>query len=445
MSDFKNYFQEGIKSSRFHKIGLELELFLFHRASFQRVTYDEYQGLAHVLNRFLPLGWEGVYEKGLLLGAKKEGSTLTLEPGGQLEFSGAPHTCLHKVFNDLTRYLSELNSITNELDICPIALGYDPVSDHVPFIPKPRYTHMASYWRKHNPISLEMMLKTASIQVSLDYSSEEDMALKVSTVATLQPLVAALFQNSPIRKRRPSGFLGYRNHIWTQMESVRTGTPRFMRNPRFTFQDYVDYLLDAPMFFISQGDTFLDAHGKSFRSHYLADNKPSEFLHEAWVYHTSTIFPDVRVKQFIEIRGTDALPYDEIMAPAAFWTGILYEHSVLNKAAQIADSLSPNDWEHLQTVTPQSGMETLLKGKPIIGMIKDLLALSEEGLDLRHKANPTWDNESLFLKPTKRRLEQTDPVKRSLAQQLLSQWSELSQNKDQDLFLDGSRSVSPFS
>jgi len=342
------YLEAGNKPMADWRIGTEHEKFGFYRQGHAPVPYDGERGIRALLegmkHRFC---WDGVMERGNIIALQRpecpKGGVVSLEPGGQLELSGAPLANLHETDEELRHHLSEVTEIGGELGIGFLGIGFSPkwTLAETPVMPKARYGIMQRYMPKKGRLGLDMMFRTATVQVNLDFADEADMVAKMRVGLALQPIATALFANSPFTDGRPNGFQSYRAEVWRDTDPDRTGNLPFAFEPGMGFERYVDYALDVPMYFVYRRERYIDTAGASFRDFLagrLGELRGERPTFDDWADHLTTLFPDVRLKRFLEMRGADAGPFAELMALPAFWVGLTYDPASLAEAsALIAD------------------------------------------------------------------------------------------------------------
>lgn len=402
--DLVHWFEAGAKPSCEWKIGTEHEKFGFLKDGLRPLPYAGEASVCAMLEGLRDtFGWQPIEESGYLIGLKKDGASVSLEPGGQFELSGAPLDHIHETCNEVGRHLEEVRQIADPLGIGFLGLGASPLwsMDETPVMPKGRYKIMRAYMDKVGRLGRQMMFRTCTVQSNLDFGSEADMVKKFRVSLALQPLGTTLFANSPFLEGRPNGYLSYRSHIWTDTDPDRSGMLPFVFEDGFGFERYVDYALDVPMYFVRRGGQYLDASGLSFRDFMdaklplLPGERPAM---EDFEDHLSTIFPEVRLKRFLEMRGSDSGPWSRLCAFSAFWTGILYDADALDAAWQLVRGWSAPQRETIRQAARVLGFRTPVPG---IGTMQDLakqvLAISRKGLNARAKLSVAGDNESGFL------------------------------------------------
>jgi len=406
------WFEAGNKPKADWRIGTEHEKFGFTWSDLKPLPYEGDASIKAMLEGLRDqFSWEPIEENGYLIGLKKDGASVSLEPGGQLELSGAPLEHIHQTCNEVGQHLDEVRKIADPLGIGFIGLGASPIwsMDETPIMPKGRYKIMRAYMEKVGRLGRQMMFRTCTVQSNLDYGSEADMVKKFRTSLALQPLGTALFANSPFLEGRPNGFLSYRSQIWTDTDPDRTGMLPFVFEDGFGFERYVDYALDVPMYFVRRGGTYHDASGLSFRD--FMDGKlpimPGELpAIDDFEDHLSTIFPEVRLKRFLEMRGSDSGPWSSLCAFSAFWTGILYDDGALDAAWDLVKDWSDGDREALRQSVRTIGLQAPIPGGGTLQEFgKQVLSIARAGLRARGKVSVSGDDETGFLQELDRTLE----------------------------------------
>ncbi|HEY0353934.1 MAG TPA: glutamate--cysteine ligase [Enterovirga sp.] len=401
------WFEAGEKPRSAWRLGTEHEKVPFYKDDASPVPYGGERGIRALLDGMAALnGWEPIIEDGHPIGLADEagGGAISLEPGGQFELSGAPVADVHGTAAELARHLAEAKSVGDRLGIGFLTLGMSPKWTRVetPVMPKRRYRIMTSYMPKVGTRGLDMMFRTATAQVNLDFGSEADMVKKLRVSLALQPLATALFANSPFADGRPNGFLSMRSEIWRDTDGDRTGMLAFAFEEGMGYERYVDYALDVPMYFVKRGDTYHDVSGASFRD--LMEGRLPALLGERpflsdWANHLSTIFPEVRLKRFLEMRGADVGPPAMIAAVAAFWTGLLYDGTALDAAFEVIRGWSGEARERLRAEVPKRALQASVAGRPLREIAREVLSIARGGLDRRGCRDAQGRNESRFLDP----------------------------------------------
>ena len=400
----------GEKPCERWRIGTEHEKLVYCAGDHHAPSYDEPGGIRDLLMAMTDYGWKPVIEAGPdgqhnVIAMSGDDGAISLEPAGQLELSGAPLVNLHQTCAETGRHLDQVKAIGARTGKGFLGLGMwpDKRRDELPVMPKGRYAIMLRHMPRVGSMGLDMMLRTCTIQVNLDYSSEADMVKKFRTSLALQPLATALFANSPFTEGKPNGYLSYRSHIWSDTDPARTGMLPFVFEEGFGYERYVDYMLDVPMYFVYRDGRYIDAAGQSFRD-FMAGKLPAlpgELPRESdWVDHLSTAFPEVRLKSFLEMRGADGGPWNKICALPALWVGLLYDQTALDAAWDLVKDWDMDGRERLRASVPKLGLDAPLPGG---GTLRDIaaqvLAISRAGLTSRGQLNSAGDNESGFLAP----------------------------------------------
>lgn len=395
----------GEKPREAWRIGTEHEKFVYDTADHHAPSYDEQGGIRDLLNALTQFGWEPIIEGGNVIALKGSDGNVSLEPAGQLELSGAPLENLHQTCAETGRHLAQVKTIGDHIGKAYLGLGMwpDKTRADLPIMPKGRYDIMLRHMPRVGTMGLDMMLRTCTIQVNLDYSSEADMVKKFRTSLALQPLATALFANSPFTEGKPNGYLSYRSHIWSDTDPARTGMLPFVFEDGFGYERYVDYMLDVPMYFVFRDGKYIDAAGLSFRDFLkgelsvLPGEKPRL---SDWQDHLSTAFPEVRLKSFLEMRGADGGPWGRICALPAFWVGLLYDQTALDAAWDLVKDWDMEGREELRNSVPKLALDAPLPGG---GTLRDIagevLNISRSGLAARARLNAGGDNETGYLEP----------------------------------------------
>jgi glutamate--cysteine ligase len=394
----------GAKPKSEWRIGTEHEKFVFRRADLHPVPYDGADGIRALLEGLRRFGWEPVLDGDMIVGLSGGGAAISLEPGGQFELSGAPLETLHQTCDELHTHLHQVREVTEELGLGLLGLGFLPKwrREDCFWMPKRRYAVMRRYMPLKGKLGPDMMLRTCTVQVNLDFSSEADMVQKARVSLALQPVAAALFANSPFFEGKPSGYLSYRNHVWTDVDPDRSGMLPFVFEGGFGFERYVDYLLDVPMYFVYRDGDYIDVAGQSFRD-FMAGKLPglpgAVPTMSDWSDHLTTVFPEIRIKRYIEMRGADGGPWRNICALPAFWTGLLYDRQSLDGASDLVADWSEEEREYLRNEAPRLGLATPFRGKKLSEIALAALDLARGGLRRRARLDAAAQDESHFLAP----------------------------------------------
>src|SRR6187399_136490 len=359
--------QAGEKPPERWRIGTEHEKLVYRTTDHAAPSYDEQGGIRDILLQLRPFGWEPVEEGGHVIALSGADGNVSLEPAGQLELSGAPLDNLHQTCAETGRHLDQVKTVGEKCGVGFLGLGMwpDKRRDELPVMPKGRYAIMLRHMPRVGKLGLDMMLRTCTIQVNLDYCSEANMAKKFRVGLALQPLATALFANSPFTEGKPNGYLSYRSHIWSDTDPARTGMLPFVFDEGFGYERYADYALDVPMYFVFRDGQYIDAAGQSFRD-FLAGRLPAlpgELPRLSdWTDHLSTAFPEVRLKSFLEMRGADGGPLAHIAALPAFWVGLLYDSGTLDAAWDRVKHWTIEEREALRHAVPRQALDTPVPG-----------------------------------------------------------------------------------
>ncbi len=401
------WLEAGCKPAGPFRVGTEHEKIPFYRAGRSPVPYEGERGIKALLEGMgAHLGWEGIENRGALIGlydAHGEGA-ISLEPGGQFELSGAPLDDAHLTAEELARHLAVCRIVAEPLGIGFLTLGMSPKWSlaETPVMPKSRYEIMARYMPKVGTRGLDMMFRTATVQANLDFSSEADMVRKMRVGLALQPAITAVFANSPFANGKLNGFVSARSEIWRHTDPARTGLLPFAFEAGMGFEAYVDYALDVPLYFVKRGDRYIDAAGASFRDLLAGRLKqaPGERATIAdWANHLSSIFPEVRLKRFLEMRGADVGPPERIVALSALMAGLYYDPGALSAAEALTRGWTADDRQRLRDDVPALGLAAEVEGRSLRAVALDMLAIAHGGLKRRARLNGKGEDETIFLRP----------------------------------------------
>ncbi|AMK19536.1 MULTISPECIES: glutamate--cysteine ligase [Sphingobium] len=417
-------FSKGEKPKERWRIGTEHEKFVYAKNDHHAPSYDEQGGIHTLLIGLTRYGWNPVFEGENIIALSGRDGTVSLEPAGQLELSGAPLENLHQTCMETERHLEQVKYVGDMLGLGFLGLGMwpDKRRDALPIMPKGRYDIMLRHMPRVGSMGLDMMLRTCTIQTNLDYGSEADMVQKFRVSLALQPLATALFANSPFTEGKPNGMLSYRSHIWSDTDPHRTGMLPFVFEEGFGYERYADYALDVPMYFVYRDGRYIDAAGLSFRDFLngklsvLPGQKPTE---KDWEDHLSTAFPEVRLKSFLEMRGADGGRADRITALPAFWVGLLYEQGALDAAWDLVKHWSMEERQALRDAAPGQALDAPVPGgRKLRDIAGDVLDISRSGLKARARLNGAGDNETAYLAP----LDEIVAAGRTHAEHLLERY-----------------------
>ncbi len=383
------YLAAGCKPKADWRIGTEHEKFGYCRDTLNPLPYDGPRSIKAVLeglrDRF---GWTPVMEGDHIIGLEKDGANVSLEPGGQLELSGAPLETIHQTCDEVNLHLREVRSVAEEIGVEFIGLGAAPIWTHaqMPVMPKGRYALMTDYMDRVGTMGKTMMYRTCTVQVNLDFGSEADMVQKLRVALALQPVATALFANSPFLEGKPNGHKSWRARVWRDLDPARTGMLPFVFEDGFGFEQWVDYALDVPMYFVYRDGRYINALGQSFRD-FLAGRLPAlpgeiPTLSD-WADHLTTIFPEARVKKFIEMRGADGGPWRRLCALPAFWVGLTYDQSALDAAWDLAKGLDAKTRDGLRVAASVDGLAGSAGGVKLMDLARECVAIAEAGLRAR--------------------------------------------------------------
>ena len=399
------YMESGCKPPEQWRIGTEHEKFAFRLSDLKPLTYDGEDGIRELLMRLTRFGWEPVFDgENVIALTSKDGGSVSLEPAGQVELSGAAVENIHQTCDEVSSHLHQVKAIAREMGIGFVGLGYRPKwpIDNIPWMPKGRYKIMREYMPKRGKLGLEMMQSTCTVQVNLDFCSEQSMVQMFRTSLALQPIATALWANSPFRNGKPSEYLSYRSQIWTDVDPDRSGMLPFVFEDGMGFERYVDYALDVPMYFVYRDGTYIDASGQSFRD-FMAGKLPAypgqKPVLSDWVDHLSTIFPEVRLKTFLEMRGADGGPWNRLCALSAFWVGLLYDQEARDAAWDLVKDWTAEERQTLRDQVPVTALKTRFRDKTVCDIASEVLCISHRGLKNRNRLDSVGMDESHFLQP----------------------------------------------
>lgn len=406
------------------RIGTEHEKIGLQQKGFAPVPYAGPRGIAAVLQSFADQhGWRPVLEGGNIIALAKEGASITLEPGGQLELSGAPLKRITQTCAEFNAHLELLRRVSQPLGLVWLALGANPLHsvEDAPRMPKARYKIMRAYLPQRAELPLEMMHLSATVQANFDFESESDMAQKMRGALTVTPVVSALFANSPFRLGKPSGFVSWRMHVWRHTDSHRCGMLPFVFQPNFGYAQYVNWALQVPMFFIVRAGEYVAAQGLPFGEFMRRGLGEHRATMADWKLHLTTLFPEVRCKQFIEVRGADASPPELTCALPALWKGILYHEGALAAATELLPGASAEGLEAALDAVARRALAARVGRHSALELARELYAIARESLRLQHADSgfgPNDESDEVFLDPVGEILERGQ----SPGEQLLARW-----------------------
>jgi glutamate--cysteine ligase len=385
------------------RIGTEHEKFAFYRDTLGPVPYEGERGIGALLEGLAQnYDWQRVMEGDKLIALKAGMASITLEPGGQFELSGAPLEHLHQTCAETGSHLAQLRDVAGKLGISFLGLGFSPIwsLEETPIMPKGRYKIMRDYMGRVGRLGRQMMFRSCTVQTNLDFGSEADMVKKFRVALALQPIATALFANSPFAEGRLNGYLSYRAHIWSDTDPDRTGMLPFVFEDGMGFERYAAYALDVPMYFVYRDGKYIDCAGQSFRA--FMDGKMPVLPGERptakdWEDHLTTIFPEVRLKTYLEMRGADSGPWSRLCALPAFWAGILYCDAALEAAWSLVKCWTAEDRESLRRAVPMLGLRAPIRGASAREIAQAALAISRQGLKSRALTDAAGADETHFL------------------------------------------------
>jgi glutamate--cysteine ligase len=405
------YFEGGNKPPEKWRIGTEHEKLVFRLKDLTRPGYDGPDGIRALLEGLAArYDWQPIQEHGKTIAlTDNAGGSITLEPGGQFELSGAQLETIHDTCKEVHTHLDQVRTVCDDLGLGMIGVGFDPKwrREDIQWMPKGRYRIMRNYMPKVGNLGLDMMLRTCTVQVNLDYASEADMVKKFRVSLALQPLATALFANSPFKEGKPNGFMSYRSHVWTDTDPDRCGMLDFVFENGFGFERYTDYILDVPMYFVHRGEDYVDLAGRSFRQFMAGEleaedqgyviRKGDRPTMEDWADHVTTAFPEVRMKRYLELRGTDGGPWKRLCALPALWVGLLYDQTALDAAWDLVKDWTPEERNHLRDEAPRLGLATPFRNRTLADVGAEVLKIARAGLQARARLDGAGNNETGFL------------------------------------------------
>jgi glutamate--cysteine ligase len=405
--DLTAWFAAGGKDSSRFRVGAEHEKFVFRLSDFAPVPYDGECGIEALMKGLMRFGWGPVTEHTAedgetLIGLSRGAANISLEPGGQFELSGAPLLTMHDICEETGRHLEEVKQVAADLGLGFAGLGFTPTwrREDVPIMPKGRYQIMRAYMPKVGRFGLDMMLRTCTVQANLDFADEADMVAKFRASLALQPIATALFANSPFTEGKPNGFLSGRAHVWTDTDPDRTGLLDFVFEDGFGFAAYARYALDVPMYFVKRDGLYVDVAGRSFRDFMdgvLPELPGARPTLSDWADHVSTIFPEVRLKQYLEMRGADAGSWSRLCALPALWAGLLYCPDCLAAAWELCRGWTAEERARLREDAARIGLKAEVGGRTAQAIAKDMLAIAHEGLKRRDALSAGMVDETGYL------------------------------------------------
>jgi glutamate--cysteine ligase len=402
INELLGYFRQSETPVSEFAIGTEHEKIGIYRDSLERIPYEGERGIGALLERIAARdGWTRIYERENLIALEKDAASITLEPGGQIELSGAPLATIRETCREFTRHVDLVKDVSSDLGIAWLALGADPIHevDRIPRMPKARYDIMRSYLPKRGSMALDMMHATATVQANFDYANEADMAAKMRAAMSCSPLTSAIFANSPLTAGKENGFATRRVEIWRHMDPDRCGLLPFVFREDFSYERYTEWAIDVPMFFLVRDHEYIQATATTFRR-FMEDGFQG---HQAtlgdWDVHLTTLFPEVRLKRVIEVRGSDAVPPGLICALPALWKGILYDAQSCEAAWKLMERFDFAEREEMLEDIARRGLAATAAGRPVLDLARDFASMAEDGLRRIAERGETEADERSFLDP----------------------------------------------
>jgi glutamate--cysteine ligase len=424
------WLEQGCKPKAQFRVGTEHEKFVFTIDGHRPVPYAGRQSIRSLLDGMHGLlGWEPIMEGENIIGMfdVTGGGAISLEPGGQFELSGAPVATVHETASELFAHLAQVREVAKPLGIGFLGLGMTPNWSRadIPVMPKGRYRIMTNYMPKVGQYGLDMMYRTCTVQANLDFSSEADMVKKLRVSLALQPVATALFANSPFTEGKPNGFLSFRSQIWTDTDNQRAGMLPWAFEDGMGFERWVDYALDVPMYFIKRGDKYIDVAGKSFRDFFagkLPDLPGERPTISDWANHLSTIFPEVRLKRYLEMRGADGGPWRCLPSLTAFWVGLFYDDDVLDACWDIVKDWTAEERQKLRNDVPKLGFKAEIRGFKMLELARKTVELAARGLSHRKRLDRNGRDETRYLRPLEESVERGITPAEELLEKFHGSW-----------------------
>jgi glutamate--cysteine ligase len=431
--DLVQWIAQGAKPKETWRIGTEHEKFGFHTDTLTPLPYEGPRGVRALLDEMIKrYGWEPILEGGNVIALKRPkgdafGGNISLEPGGQFELSGGPLETLHQTCREADEHLNQVREIGAALGIGFLGLGSSPkwTLPATPVMPKGRYKIMRNYMPKVGSQGLEMMFRTCTVQVNLDFSSEADMVKKFRTSVALQPIVTAIFANSPFTEGKPNGFLSLRSEIWRDTDNQRSGMVPFIFEPGMSYERYVDWALDVPMYFFYRDGQYIDMTDTTFRQ--MLDGKNRDRIKDEptiddWGDHLTTLFPEARLKKYLEMRGADGGPWRRLYTLPAVWVGLLYDQTALDAAWDLVKDWTTVERQALRDAVPRTALQTPFRQTTVLQIAREVLKISRSGLRARAKLDGLGSDETSFLDPIDVRLASGRTAAEELLERYEKEW-----------------------
>ena len=422
------YLEQGCKPKADWRIGTEHEKIGYRLDDLRPLPYEGEAGIEAMLKGLQQFDWAPVFERGNVIALVKDGQSISLEPGGQFELSGAMLETIHETCAEVNTHLEQVQEVAEELRVGFIGIGMQPkwARDEIPIMPKRRYDIMRAYMPTKGDRGLDMMLRTCTVQVNLDFASEADMVKKFRVALALQPIATALFANSPFVDGKPSGFMSTRSETWFSTDPDRCEIPSFVFEDGMSFERYVDFALDVPMYFVHRDDDYIDVSGHSFRD-FLAGELPGlpgeHPTFGDWSDHLTTIFTEVRLKQFLEMRGADAGPWNRLCALPALWVGLLYDSSSLDAAAELIRDWKYEEIVELRSRAAREGLKAVFRGALVRDLAREMVEIASEGLRRRGCLDSAGSDETGFLTPLRGVVQSGKTLSEEILEAFQGRWN----------------------
>ena len=426
------WLEAGCKPKAQFRVGTEHEKFAFTVADHRPVPYSGKRSIRALLDGMHNLlGWEPIMEGDNIIGMfdVTGGGAISLEPGGQFELSGAPYDNVHQTAAELMAHLAQVREVAKPLGIGFLGIGMTPnwTRADMPKMPKGRYKIMTAYMPKVGSLGLDMMYRTCTVQANLDFASEADMVKKLRVSLALQPVATALFANSPFTEGKPNGFLSFRSEIWRDTDNQRAGMLPWAFDDGMGFERWTDYALDVPMYFVKRGDKYIDVAGKSFRDFFagkLAELPGERPTISDWANHLSTIFPEVRLKRYLEMRGADGGPWRRLPSLTAYWVGLLYDDDALNACWDMVKGWTAQERQKLRDDVPRLGFKAEIGNRNVFTLAQETLRLCSRGLARRKRLDRNGRDETRYLRPLEESIARGITPAEELLEKFHGEWND---------------------
>jgi glutamate--cysteine ligase len=416
-----DYIAAGAKPADQWRVGTEYEKVGVVEETGRAAPFSGPRGIEAVLRRLADrYGWEPKLERGRVIALYGPQANITVEPGGQLELSGEQCDSIHCAHRELMQHVREVVTVGRELGIAFLGLGIQPISavDDIEWVPKRRYEIMGPYMTRVGRLGQRMMKQTATVQANFDFGDERDAMRKMRVAMGLVPLISALFANSSISEGRVNGFMTLRGHVWTDTDPARSGMLAFIFGPQAGFEDYVEYALDVPMYFVIRGGEYADMTHLTFRQFMERGEGAERATLDDWALHLTTLFPEVRLKRYIEVRAADSQPPETMLALPAVMKGVLYESDAAESAWDLVRRWSWEERQALYAEVHRLGMRARIRGITVGDLARELIAIAASGLARQGRVNDRGEDERVYLE----HLEDMVRTGRSLAKLVADRW-----------------------